>query len=71
MKILLRDKEDPLSYVEQGMSGGINVIDFANINSCSFIATDDLGRFHANNQLEILGRLDHSDLRGCNLMVVD
>lgn len=71
MKIILRDKEDPLSYVEPRMSGGINVIDFANINSCSFIATDDLGRFHANNQLEILGRLDHSDLRGCNLMVVD
>lgn len=71
MKILLRDKEDPLSFVENGMSGGINVIDFANINSCSFIATDDLGRFHQENQLEILGRLDQSDLRGCNLMVMD
>ena len=71
MKILLRDKEDPFSYVNKNMSGGINVIDFANINSCSFIATDDLGRLHHDNQLEILGRLDFSDLRGCNLLVVD
>lgn len=70
MKILLRDPEDPLSYVGQGKSGGINVIDFTNINSCSFIATDDLGRFKAENQLEILGRFDHSDVRGCNLMAV-
>lgn len=70
MKILLRDPEDPFSYVKQGKSGGINVIDFANINSCSFIATEDLGRFHTENKLEILGRFDNSDVRGCNLMVV-
>lgn len=70
MKIMLRDPEDPLSYVPKGKSGGINVIDFANINACAFIATEDLGRHHADNQLEVLGRFDHSDVRGCNLMVV-
>ncbi|MGI9526909.1 MAG: acyl transferase [Weeksellaceae bacterium] len=70
MQILLRDPEDPFSYVPQGKSGGINVIDFANVNSCAFIATDDLGRYHADNQLEILGRFDNSDVRGCNLMVL-
>lgn len=70
MKILLRDPEDPMSYVAVGKSGGINVIDFANIHSCAFIATDDMGRFDSENQLEILGRFDHSDVRGCNLMVM-
>lgn len=71
MKIFLRDKEDPLSLVDKRMSGGINVIDFANIHSCSFIATDDLGRFHHKNKLEILGRLDQTDMRGCNLMIAN
>lgn len=70
MKILLRDPEDPFSYVNPGKTGGINVIDFANINSCSFIATDDLGRFSGVNNLEILGRFDNSDVRGCNLLAV-
>ncbi|MXV37266.1 acyl transferase [Flavobacteriaceae bacterium Ap0902] len=70
MQILIRDPEDPFNYVPHGKSGGINVIDLANVNSCAFIATDDLGRFHAENQLEILGRFDNSDVRGCNLMVV-
>ena len=68
MKVLTRDPEDPLSYV-QGKSGGINVIDLANINSCAFIATQDLGKVHSDESFEILGRFDHSDLRGCNLMV--
>ena len=68
MKVLTRDPEDPLSYVE-GKSGGINVIDLANINSCAFIATQDLGKVHSDESFEILGRFDHSDLRGCNLMV--
>ncbi|MDO5654945.1 MAG: acyl transferase [Flavobacteriaceae bacterium] len=70
MKIILRDPEDPFSMVKQGKTGGINVIDFANIHSCSFIATDDLGRYHAENQLEIMGRFDNSDVRGCNLMAI-
>ncbi|MAU71481.1 MAG: acyl transferase [Pseudozobellia sp.] len=70
MKILIRDTEDPLSYQSIGKTGGINVIDLANRNSCSFIATQDLGKLHSDNSFEILGRFDHSDVRGCNLMVL-
>jgi len=70
MKILIRDTEDPLSYLKAGKSGGINVIDLANINSCSFIATQDLGRFRKDGTFEIIGRFDNSDIRGCNLMVL-
>ena len=70
MKILIRDTEDPFHYIENGRTGGINVIDLANINSCSFIATQDLGLNTTDNKFEILGRFDHSDIRGCNLMVV-
>ena len=70
MKILLRDTEDALSYVEDGKTGGINVIDLANLNSCSFIATQDLGKKINTNAYEILGRFDNSDIRGCNLMVL-
>lgn len=70
MQILVRDTEDALSYVREGKTGGINVIDLANINSCSFIATQDLGKKYPNGSFEILGRFDHSDIRGCNLMVV-
>lgn len=70
MHILIRDTEDALSYVDYGKTGGINVIDLANINSCSFIATQDLGKKQPNNSFEILGRFDHSDIRGCNLMVI-
>ena len=69
MQILIRDTEDALSYVQNGKTGGINVIDLANINSCSFIATQDLGRKYDNNSFEILGRFDNSDIRGCNLMI--
>lgn len=71
MRIMIRETEDPLSYVEQGKTGGVNVIDLANYNSISFIATDDLGKKVATNQFEILGRFDHSDVRGCNLMVIE
>lgn len=71
MKIQIRDTEDPLSKLPQGKTGGINVIDLANLNSCSFIATDDLGKIHSDGRFEILGRFDHSDVRGCNLMVAD
>ena len=70
MQISIRDTEDALSYVREGKTGGINVIDLANINSCSFIATQDLGKKYSNGSFEVLGRFDHSDIRGCNLMVV-
>lgn len=68
MKILCRDTNDPFSYVEEGKTGGINVIDLANLYSCSFIATQDLGKIE-NGHFRIMGRFDNSDLRGCNLMV--
>ncbi len=70
MKILIRDPQDPLSVItEPGRSGGINIIDLANINSCSFIATDDIGKLHDDGSFEVLGRLDNSDVRGCNLLI--
>lgn len=70
MEILIRDTEDALSYQPTGKTGGVNVIDLANINSCSFIATQDLGKKFNDNTFEILGRFDNSDIRGCNLMVL-
>jgi len=70
MQILIRDTEDALTYVADGKTGGINVIDLANINSCSFIATQDLGKKNPNTTFEVLGRFDNSDIRGCNLMVI-
>ena len=70
MQILIRDTEDALTYVDFGKTGGINVIDLANINSCSFIATEDLGKKNPNHSFEVLGRFDSSDIRGCNLMVI-
>jgi phenylacetate-coenzyme A ligase PaaK-like adenylate-forming protein len=69
MKILIRDPNDPLSLLPAGQSGGINVIDLANLNSCSFIATGDLGKVLKDGSFEVLGRFDHSDIRGCNLLV--
>jgi phenylacetate-coenzyme A ligase PaaK-like adenylate-forming protein len=70
MQVLTRDTEDALTIQSQGETGGINVIDLANINSCSFIATQDLGRTYENGTFEIIGRFDDSDIRGCNLMVL-
>jgi phenylacetate-coenzyme A ligase PaaK-like adenylate-forming protein len=70
MKILARDTEDALTILPIGKAGGINVIDLANYNSCSFIATQDLGKVHKNGTFEIIGRFDTSDIRGCNLMVL-
>jgi hypothetical protein len=70
MKILIRDTEDPLSYLQMGKTGGINVIDLANRDSCAFIATQDLGKQVRAKEFEILGRFDHSDIRGCNLLVL-
>nr|MBC7613090.1 acyl transferase [Pseudopedobacter sp.] len=69
MKIITRDTNDPLSILENGKTGGINVIDLANIHSCSFIATQDLGKTYPNGTFEVIGRFDTSDIRGCNLMV--
>ena len=70
MRVLTRDTEDALSIHPAGKNGGINVIDLANYNSCSFIATQDLGKVHKDGTFEIIGRFDNSDIRGCNLMVL-
>lgn len=70
MKIMVRDTEDPLTLQAVGKTGGVNIIDLANIHSCSFIATQDLGKVYEDGSFEILGRFDHSDIRGCNLMVL-
>lgn len=70
MKVLIRDSHDPMAHsVASGASGGISVIDLANIWSCSFIATADLGRMHEGGLFEVQGRFDEADLRGCNLLV--
>jgi hypothetical protein len=69
MRIVIRDPQDPLSLFSQpGKTGGINIIDLANLNSCSFIATGDLGKLHEDGGFEVLGRFDNSDIRGCNLL---
>ncbi|MFD1614490.1 LuxE/PaaK family acyltransferase [Gelatiniphilus marinus] len=70
MRVLTRDTEDALTIQESGKTGGINVIDLANINSCAFIATQDLGKTYNNTNFEVIGRFDNSDIRGCNLMVL-
>ncbi|OOQ59379.1 LuxE/PaaK family acyltransferase [Mucilaginibacter pedocola] len=69
MQIITRDTNDPLSLLSTDKTGGINIIDLANINSCSFIATQDLGKVYADGSFEILGRFDNSDIRGCNLLI--
>ncbi len=69
MKVLIRNLNDPMSLVGYGKSGGLNIIDLANIYSCSFIATQDLGKLYDNGTFEVLGRFDNSDVRGCNLML--
>jgi hypothetical protein len=69
MKIKIREMNDPLSFAENGKTGGVNIIDLANIYSCSFISTSDLGKLYDDGSFEILGRFDNSDVRGCNLMV--
>lgn len=69
MKALTREYNDPFSLTTKGRTGGLNIIDLANIHSCSFIATDDLGKLYPDGSFEVLGRFDNSDIRGCNLMV--
>lgn len=68
MRILIRNTEDPFSYVEEGRTGAINIIDLANIYSCAFIATQDLGKIEGE-KFQVLGRIDHSDIRGCSQLV--
>jgi len=70
MQVITRDTEDALSIQSVGETGGINVIDLANINSCAFIATQDLGCTNIDGSFEVIGRFDNSDIRGCNLMVL-
>jgi phenylacetate-coenzyme A ligase PaaK-like adenylate-forming protein len=69
MRIIIRDTNDPISLIGDGKTGGINIIDLANINSCSFIATQDLGKVYADGSFEVLGRFDNADIRGCNLLI--
>ncbi|MBD8084031.1 LuxE/PaaK family acyltransferase [Chryseobacterium caseinilyticum] len=68
MRVLVRNVEDPFSYEKEGRTGAINIIDLANIHSCSFIATQDLGKI-MGDKFQVLGRIDHSDIRGCSLLV--
>ena len=73
MKVLVREEDDPFSITAEtktAVTGAINVIDLANIYSCSFIATEDAGKLHADGSFEVLGRLDQSDIRGCSLMAI-
>jgi hypothetical protein len=76
MRIILRDEKEPIPYYSdhfkytEPQSGAINIIDFANVYSCSYIATEDLGRRNRNGLIEITGRMDSARLRGCNLMVI-
>ncbi len=76
MKVLLRDEDDPFHVMgavkadSRSLTGVINIIDLANIYSCSFIATDDIGRLHANESFEVMGRMDNSDIRGCSLLTI-
>lgn len=69
MKIITRDTNDPASILDKGKTGGINVIDLANANTCAFIATQDLGKIYADGSFEVLGRFDDADIRGCNLLI--
>ncbi len=70
MKVMVRDLEDPFRLVDNESSGGLNIIDLANVHSCSFIETQDIGKKHSNGKFEILGRFDNSEIRGCNLLSI-
>lgn len=71
MEVVITDPYIPGKILPIGRSGRINIVDLANVHSCAFIRTDDLGRSHSDGSFEVLGRLDHAELRGCNLMVAD
>ena len=70
MRVTARENQDPFHQLPWGQTGGLNIIDLANKDSCAFIATDDLGKVHSDTRFEVMGRLDSSEIRGCNLMVV-
>jgi hypothetical protein len=70
MKILIQDASDPGVFLPIGKTGRVCIIDLANIYSCSFIATDDLGKVHSDGSFEIMGRLDFSDVRGCSQLAL-
>ena len=75
MKILIRSEDDPFDItsstkIQDYVTGAVNIIDLANLYSCSFIATEDAGKLFADNRFEIIGRLENSDIRGCSLMVI-
>ena len=69
LKILGNGAINGMEIIPHGKTGGINIIDLANINSCSFVATDDLGKTYSDGTFEVLGRFDNSDIRGCNLLI--
>jgi hypothetical protein len=68
MRVIARDPYDPMSYVEKNKTGALNIIDLANLYSCSFLSVSDLGRVYGDGSFEVLGRMDNADIRGCNLM---
>ena len=70
MRVYARDTTDPFVRLAANKTGGLDVIDLANVYSCPFIATQDLGKIHQNGQFEVLGRFDQSEIRGCNLMML-
>jgi hypothetical protein len=70
MKILIRESNDPLALIDTDETGNINIIDLANIDSCSFLSLQDIGRKFADNSFEVLGRADYSEVRGCGLMYI-
>ena len=69
MRVLTRDLNDPFRILSTGQRGGINIIDLGNVYSCAFIQTEDEGRVFADGSFEIAGRIDKSEIRGCNLLV--
>ncbi len=71
MKVMIRDTNDPFAYTTTQQTGGINIIDLANIYSCAFLELKDLGKVYSNGNFEVLGRFDSSDIRGCNLLVAE
>jgi hypothetical protein len=70
MRVFARSVEDPFELLHNNKTGALNIIDLANVDSCAFIATQDLGKVHSDQRFEVLGRFDHAEIRGCNLMVL-
>ena len=70
MRVLTRSAEDPFEFIDTLNTGGLNIIDLANVDTCAFIATQDLGKTYSDGSFEVLGRFDHAEIRGCNLLVV-